>query len=432
MVAARNVSKMYRMYAAPSERLKEMLWLGRRKRHRDFWALRDISFEVKRGQSFGIIGPNGSGKSTLLEILTGILQPTTGWVRAGGRVAALLDLGAGFNPEFTGRENIFMNGEIMGLSRARIQENFPRVAEFAEIGEFIDQPMKTYSTGMWVRLAFAAAIHVDPDVLIVDEALSVGDAIFANRCVQKFHELKERGVTVALVSHDLALVKLICDRAMLLYEGHDQGQGRPDEVVNRYNAIVLDRQRRFAAGERRPAPGVSAPLDAPLAWSYRHGDGQAEVVHAELLGEEGQPARVLRSGEMATVRVRARFAGRHPHPVVGMMLRTRIGMEVYGTNTLLEQTGGELGPLEPGDELEVTFRFGCWLAPQEYTLTVATQSPDGASHDWLDDVLAFQVIDSRHTAGVANLHAEVAARKILATEAKGSGRVENADEPEFG
>lgn len=409
---------MYRMYAAPSDRLKEMFWLGRRKLHRDFWALRDISFEVKRGESFGVIGPNGSGKSTLLEIITGILQPTSGRVRTAGRVAALLDLGAGFNPEFTGRENIFMNAEIMGMPRPQIEASFSRIAEFAEVGDFMDQPMKTYSTGMWVRLAFAAAIHVDPDVLVVDEALAVGDAIFSNRCVQKFHELKERGVTVVLVSHDLALVKLICDRAMLLYEGHDQAQGTPDEVVNRYNGIVLDRQRRFAVGYQgapRPA-AVTAQGGEGLAWSYRHGDGQAEVMHVELLGEESRPTRVLRSGEAATVRVVARFTERHRHPVVGMMLRTRIGMEVYGTNTLLEQVGGDLGPLEPGDQLEVTFRFDCWLAPREYTLAVATQSPDGTSHDWLDDVLAFQVIDSRHTAGVANLHAQVTARRIVAPQ----------------
>ncbi len=417
-VIVRNVSKMYRMYAAPSDRLKEMLFFGRRKLHRDFWALRDISFEVKRGESFGVIGPNGSGKSTLLEILTGILQPTVGQVRASGRVAALLDLGAGFNPEFTGRENIFMNAEIMGMPRPRIEESFPRIAEFAEIGDFMDQPMKTYSTGMWVRLAFAAAIHVEPDILVVDEALSVGDAIFSNRCVQKFHEMKERGVTVVLVSHDLALVKLICDRAMLLYQGQDQAQGTPDEVVNRYNAIVLDRQRRFAASAARPAKPTAPVAAGGLAPSYRHGDGQAEVMRADLLDETGAPVRVLQSGETATVRVVARFAERHPHPVVGMMLRTRIGMEVYGTNTLLEQVGGDLGPLEPGDQLEVTFRFACWLSPQEYTLTVATQSPDGTSHDWLDDVLSFQVIDSRHTAGVANLHADVTARRIAAAAAK--------------
>ena len=410
-IVATNVSKMYRMYAAPSDRLKEMVWPGRRVFHREFWALRDVSFQVARGESFGIIGPNGSGKSTLLEILTGILAPTTGRVRTSGRVAALLDLGAGFNPEFTGRENIFMNGEIMGLARRQVEHNFQRIAEFAEIGDFMDQPMKTYSTGMWVRLAFSAAIHVDPDVLVVDEALAVGDAIFASRCVRKFQELKARGVTVVLVSHDLALIKLICGRAMLLLGGRVQAEGDPGDVVNRYNAIVLDRQREFAAASTAAATAVPGESDA-LQWSFRHGDRAAQVVRVELFNEENRPARVLRSGETARVEVLARFSRSHLSPVIGMMIRTRIGMEVYGTNTKLE--GQSVGPLEPGEFLEVSFAFSCWLTPQEYTLTVATQSPDGSSHDWLDDVLSFQVIDSRSTAGVANLHATVTARKLQA------------------
>jgi lipopolysaccharide transport system ATP-binding protein len=416
-VVVTNVSKMYRMYAAPSDRLKEMASLGRRVYHRDFWALRDISFQVGRGETYGIIGPNGSGKSTLLEILTGILQPTTGRARATGRVAALLDLGAGFNPEFTGRENIFMNGEIMGLARAEVERSFPRIAEFAEIGDFIDQPMKTYSTGMWVRLAFAAAIHVDPDVLVVDKALAVGDAIFANRCVRKFGELKGRGVTVVLVSHDLALVKMICDRAMLLWEGRTEAEGDPGDVVNRYNGMVLDRQRVFERGVRNAECGMPdtphSALPTPhLEFSFRHGDRAAEVLQVELYGAGGQPTRVVASGEKVRVRVLARFAERHPNPVVGVMIRTRIGMEVYGTNTMLEQIhcgGGEA--LEPGDLLEVNFEFPCSLTPQEYTLTVATQQPDGSSHDWLDDVLSFQVLDTRPTAGVANLRARVTARK---------------------
>jgi lipopolysaccharide transport system ATP-binding protein len=420
-VTVTNVSKMYRMYAVPSDRLKEMASLGRRVYHRDFWALRDISFQVGRGETYGIIGPNGSGKSTLLEILTGILQPTTGRARATGRVAALLDLGAGFNPEFTGRENIFMNGEIMGLARAEVERSFPRIAEFAEIGDFIEQPMKTYSTGMWVRLAFSAAIHVDPDVLVVDEALAVGDAIFANRCVRKFGELKARGVTVVLVSHDLALVKMICDRAMLLWEGRVEAEGGPGEVVNRYNGRVLDRQRAFVVAQTSvcasraatAANGTQPEGYATLEWSFRHGDRAAEVLQVELYGAGGQPTRVVASGEKVRVRVLARFAERHPNPVVGVMIRTRIGMEVYGTNTMLEQIdcgGGEA--LDPGDLLEVNFEFACALTPQEYTLTVATQRPDGSSHDWLDDVLSFQVLDTRPTAGVANLRARVTAKRV--------------------
>jgi ABC-type polysaccharide/polyol phosphate transport system ATPase subunit len=410
-IDVRNVTKMYRVYPAPVARLKEILLLNRRRFYEEFWALDGVSFEVERGGVYGIIGPNGSGKSTLLEIVTGTLEPTGGQVITRGRIAALLSLGAGFNPEFTGRENVFLNGEILGLSRAEIARSMPHIERFAEIGEFMDRPVKTYSTGMYLRLAFAAAIHVDPEILVVDEVLAVGDAIFVNRCVQKFEELRRRGVTVLLVTHDVGLVKLLCDRAMLLYGGRALAQGDPNDVVNRYNGLVLERQRAFAE-TNLPALPVVPELQEPLAYSFRHGDRQAEVVRVELLNEAGQPARAFRSGEDMQARVTVRFREQHPRPVVGIMIRTRIGMEVYGTNTELEEAGP--GPTERGDLIEVTFAFACRLTPQEYTLTVATQAPDGASHDWLDDVLTFQVVDTRRAAGVANLEARVRCRKLPA------------------
>ena len=404
VISARKLSKMYRMYAAPSAHLAEMLTLGRRSYHREFWALRDISFDLERGQTLGLIGPNGSGKSTLLEIVTGILAPTTGRIRTHGRIAALLELGAGFNPEFTGRENVFLNGEIMGLPRAEIERNFPKIAAFAEIGEFMEQPVKTYSTGMLVRLAFSAAIHVDPDILVVDEALSVGDAIFSNRCVQKFQELKERGVTVLLVSHDLGLVKLLSDRAMLLFQGQMMAEGDPNDVINRYIGMVLEREKATDA-----APAAPAPVK-PLDYSFRHGDRRAEVVHVELLNERGEAVPAVRSGEAVRVRLRASFAEDHPAPMFGLMIRNRIGMDVFGTNTQLENL--DIGAVRAGEQVEVTFAFQCWLAPQEYTITVATQALDGSSHDWLDDVIVFQVVDEKYTAGVANLHANVTVHRF--------------------
>ena len=410
-IEARNVTKMYRVYPAPAARLKEILLLNRRRFYQEFWALNGVSFEIARGGVFGVIGPNGSGKSTLLEIVTGTLEPTGGQVITRGRIAALLSLGAGFNPEFTGRENVFLNGEILGLSRAEIARSLPHIERFAEIGEFLDRPVKTYSTGMYLRLAFSAAIHVDPEILVVDEVLAVGDAIFVNRCVQKFEELRRRGVTVLLVTHDVGLVKLLCDRAMLLYRGRALAQGDPNDVVNRYNGLVLERQRTFAEANL-PALPVAGESPDPLEYSFRHGDRQAEVVRVELLNEAGQPARAFHSGEDMQARVQVRFREPHPRPVVGIMIRTRIGMEVYGTNTELEDAGP--GPAERGDLIEVTFAFACRLTPQEYTLTVATQSPDGTSHDWLDDVLTFQVVDARRAAGVANLEARVSFRKLPA------------------
>src|ERR1043166_1026756 len=304
-IEARDVGKMYRVYPAPSSRLKELFSLTRRKYHQEFWALDGISFEVPRGSALGIIGLNGSGKSTLLEIVAGTLEPTRGSVTTRGRIAALLALGAGFNPEFTGRENVRLNGEILGLSRTEIERSFSQIERFAEIGEFIDRPVKTYSTGMSLRLAFSVAIHVEPEILVVDEVLAVGDAIFVNRCVQRFGEMRKRGVTVLLVTHDLALVKLLCDRALLLSHGRILAEGEPGDVVNRYNGMVLERQKAFAIEAANSLVAATDPSEiaSALTYSYRHGDQQAVVAGVELLGESGQPARVLHSGEMTRVRV---------------------------------------------------------------------------------------------------------------------------------
>ena len=397
LVLVQNVSKLYRLYRQPSDRLRELL-PGSRLRHTDFWALRDIDFTVEKGETLGLVGPNGCGKSTLLQIVSGILQPTRGRVVTRGRIAALLELGAGFNPEFTGRENVYINGEIMGLSRAEIEKAMPSIEAFAEIGDFIERPVKEYSSGMYVRLAFSTAIHVDPEILIVDEALAVGDAVFANRCVRKFHELRERKITVLFVSHDLGLVKQLSDRAILLLNGRIEAQGEPKDVINRYIGLVLERQQ------------PKEPKEERVRASFRHGDGASEIRRVEILNGTGEPAESIASGEPITVRVRARFHAAVSDPMVGILIRTRIGMDVYGTNTRIEHT--HLGDFESGDDLEVDFHLEAWLTPQQYTLTVATQNADGTSHDWLDDAIAFEVVDTRIAAGVANLRATVQWRAL--------------------
>jgi lipopolysaccharide transport system ATP-binding protein len=392
LVLVQNVSKLYRLYRRPADRLRELV-PGSPSRHTDFWALRDISFQVEKGETLGLVGPNGCGKSTLLQLVSGILQPTSGRVVTRGRIAALLELGAGFNPDFTGRENVYLNGEILGLSRAAIDKAMPSIEEFAEIGEFIERPVKEYSSGMYVRLAFATAIHVDPEILIVDEALAVGDAVFANRCIRKFQELRERKITVLFVSHDLGLVKQLADRAIFLLHGRIEAHGAPNDVINRYIGMVLEKRApQVRKGDR-------------LAASFRHGDGSSEVLAIEILNARGDPVTAVASGECITVRVRSRFHAGKSDPIVGILIRTRIGMEVYGTNTRVEQL--ELGEFQPGDELEVDFQMECWLTPQSYTLTVATQNADGTSHDWLDDAIAFDVVDRRVAAGVANLRARI-------------------------
>lgn len=386
MLHVQNVSKSYRFYRRPLDRL-----LGAPST--EFWALRDVTLSVERGEVLGVVGPNGSGKSTLLQIVCGILEPTRGRVLARGRIAALLELGAGFNPEFSGRENVFLNGEILGISRREMERVFPEIEKFAEIGAFINRPVKEYSSGMYVRLAFATAIHVDPEILIVDEALAVGDAIFANRCIKKFEELKQRGVTVLFVSHDLGLVKRLSDRAALMVDGRVAAYGAPSDVVNRYVGMVLERQPQVRAGG--------------LSGSFRHGDGASRVLAVDLL-----PNTTIAPGEAVTVRVRAKAERDLEQPVVGILIRNRLGIDVFGTNTRIE--GVDLGCVRAGESFEVEFSFDCLLTRQDYTLTVATQYPEGFSQDWVDDVLSFSVVDARDVAGLANLRTRVNWRRIPA------------------
>jgi lipopolysaccharide transport system ATP-binding protein len=395
VLAIQGISKVYRLFDKPSDRLRQLAPFFSMK-PKEFWALRDITFEVGKGEIVSLIGPNGCGKSTLLQIVSGILQPTSGRVVTRGRLAALLELGAGFNPEFTGRENVFLNGEILGFSPAEIARMLPGIEDFAGIGDFIDRPVKEYSSGMYVRLAFATAIHVDPEILVVDEALAVGDAIFANRCIRKFEELKDKGVTILFVSHDLGLVKQLSHRAVFLLNGEIQAIGSPKDVIDRYIGMVLERQK----SDREKSQGSTK-----LRSSFRHGDGSSEVLDVQLLDEEGRSSLVILSGRQIAIRVRTRYHRRAVEPMIGVLIRTRIGIDVYGTNTRVDKF--DTGTVEPGEEVEVTFRFTCNLTPQQYTLTVATQNPDGSSHDWLDDVLSFDVVSERQAAGLVDLQARI-------------------------
>jgi lipopolysaccharide transport system ATP-binding protein len=406
VISVQNVSKVYHLYHHPFERVLGALALSRRKKA-EFWALRDINLRIEKGEVFALLGPNGSGKSTLLQVISGILQPTTGRVLSTGRVAALLELGAGFNPEFSGRENVYLNGEILGLTRQELDDVFPRIEAFAEIGQFIDRPVKEYSSGMYVRLAFSTAIHVDPEVLIVDEALAVGDAIFASRCVQKFEELRRKNVTVLLVSHDLGLIKRLADRAAFMLDGRIVMQGAPKDAVNRYVGFVLDRER---ASKERSAGLLEESIATKS--SFRHGDGASRVMDVRILNSTGETCHVFRPGESIILRIRAAFQKPVSNPVVGILIRNRIGMDIFGTNTRLESA--DLGDFESGEEIEVEFELDCLLSRQEYTVTVAVQYWNGLSQDWLDDVIDFRVEDTKDVAGVLNLNTRVRHQKIVA------------------
>ncbi len=388
---------MFPLYRRPSDRLRDFLPFVGKSRRTDFWALHNVSFEVDRGEVLSLIGPNGSGKSTLLQIVSGILQPTSGRVLKQGRVAALLELGAGFNPEFTGRDNVFLSGEIMGLSRLEVAGAFSRIEEFAGIGSFIDRPVKEYSSGMYVRLAFSTAIHVEPDILIVDEALAVGDAMFANRCVQKFEELKARGVTVLFVSHDLGLVKRLSNRAIFMLNGRIAAEGDVNDVVNRYVGFVLERENA--------SPDRESESKDSLTSSFRHGDGASRILSVDLLNSAGESRRAFLSGERITIRLSAIFTQAVANPIAGILIRNRLGVEVFGTNTRVEHI--PLGDFREGEILDVDFEMECNLSRQEYTITVATQYPDGSSQDWLDDTLQFTVVEPKEIAGLLNLRPSI-------------------------
>ena len=411
-----NVSKQYRIYGRPGDRLTESLTRGRLKRHKEFWALKDVSFEIEAGTTVGILGPNGCGKSTLLQIIAGTLEPTHGTVWREGRIAALLELGAGFDPEFTGAENVFMNAALMGFSRREAERLFPEIQRFAEIGQFIHQPVKTYSSGMFVRLAFAVAACVEPDVLVIDEALAVGDAVFQQRCLRRIKEIQERGATVLFVSHETATIRALTQRAVLLNAGRVIADGRPADVLNQYQRIVMERARDYEEREReahageRSEPAFEEETGAPLTYTYRHGDGSAEVTGAELLDDSGRPAEVIETGAQVTVRVRVRFHADLEEPVVGFLIRNRHSIHAYGTNTLEQQLA--LGPFRRGEAVEVSFAFGCWLGLDQFSVSLAVHSRAGQAYDWLDGVIFFRVVSPHMIEGVANLNASATARRI--------------------
>jgi lipopolysaccharide transport system ATP-binding protein len=415
-----RVAKQYRIYEHPGDRLKESLTRGRWKWHREFWALRDVSFEVESGTTTGIVGPNGSGKSTLLQIITGTLEPTHGNVWYDGRIAALLELGAGFNLEFTGIENVFMNAALMGFSRRETEQLLPEIKRFAEIGDFIYQPVKTYSSGMYVRLAFATAVATNPQILIIDEALSVGDAVFQHRCLRRIKQMQESGTTILFVSHDVSAIKALCSRAILLNNGRVEADGKPAEVLNRYQGLIMEREEAYdrseSAESRDESSGPATPEEtlgqrsATLRYSYRHGDGSAEIVGAELLNAARDNAELVDSGEPLLARLRVRFKAEVVDPVFGFLIRNRLGIHAYGLNT--EQSGLKLGDVKSGEVIEISFSFDCWLGTDEYSMSFAVHSEDGISYDWIDGVLFFRVAPAPAVEGVANLNASTSMRRL--------------------
>ncbi len=354
-----RVSKSYAIYESPSGRLLELATGRIAERHRDFHALTDVSFSVRRGEVFCIIGENGSGKSTALQLIAGIFAPTSGAVRVNGRVSALLELGSGFNPEFTGRENVHLNGAILGLSKKELDERYSTIAEFADIGDFINKPVRTYSSGMVVRLAFAVAIHVDPEILVVDEALAVGDAWFRQRCMRRINEMKDRGVTIVFVSHSVSDVHAIGDRAVWLEHGKVRARGDADAVVAEYLAAMTGEHSAAGAAQGETAAAAShiAPGRATVIPNIdsRAGDAGATLVGIAVLDEFGDPLHLMVARGRMIVRITVRANRDLNEPDIGFRLRNHLGLEFAATSAMREGTAP--GPLKEGQEITVDFHF---------------------------------------------------------------------------
>jgi len=401
-ISLSNVSKCFRRYKRPVDRLKEILLPGK-VRADEFWALQEINLEVVKGETLGVIGQNGSGKSTLLQIVAGTLMPTTGEVKVNGRVSALLELGSGFNPEFSGRQNVFFNGRILGLSKAEIEAKFDDIAAFADIGDFIEQPVKTYSSGMFVRLAFAVAVNVDPEILIIDEALAVGDVVFQHRCIRRMRSLMDSGVTTLFVSHDSGAIKTLCNTAVFIQDGKIQASGLPNAVLIEYMRRVTELELASAAidatedNDSNPAPAAAAKSSPPSPLQpkrTRRGNRKALIEAVRLLnssGEDSGETPVLGFNEQVTLITDLKVYETLQACILGFYVCDKNGNEVIGSNTFEENY--PIGALAPGDELQVQFQFKLPLRTGSYSLTVAgSENYTAVTFDWIDHAIVFQVL----------------------------------------
>ncbi|WP_312515949.1 ABC transporter ATP-binding protein [Massilia sp.] len=379
-----NLGKAYKQYGNRWSRLAEWILPGKQQRHKLKWVLNDINFRLSPGDAVGIIGINGAGKSTLLKLITGTAQPTTGSVTISGRVAALLELGMGFHPDFTGRQNVFMAGQLLGLAVDEIAELMPQIESFAEIGDYIDQPVRVYSSGMQMRLAFSVATVRRPDVLIVDEALSVGDAYFQHKSFDRIRQFRKQGTTLLIVSHDRAAMQSICDRAILLDAGRLAMQGTPEEVMDYYNALIAEREGSTVEQVRTAEGRVQTTS----------GNGMARVLEVALENEHGQVMEVMNVGVPATLRVRVQAYADLPRLVMGYMIKDRLGHQIFGTNTHhLQQAITEV---RAGEIIEYFFRFPLNLGPGSYSITTALTSTEthlGDNYEWRDLVAIFEVLN---------------------------------------
>jgi lipopolysaccharide transport system ATP-binding protein len=462
-----NLSKAYPIYASPRQRLRDLFRWGKRKPQSEFQALKNVSFEVERGTIFGIVGENGAGKSTLLQLIAGILQPSEGTLYRSGRVSALLELGSGFNPEFTGRDNVFLNASILGLSRAEVESRYQDILDFAEIGDFITRPVKTYSSGMMMRLAFAVAINVSPEILLVDEALAVGDIYFRQRCMRKIHDMQRSGVTILYVTHSVADVKSLATKAVWLANGEVAELGDPDYVVTRYQAFMVNKDVDYLRHHRQPVPAATVPTPEPIPEpvpvaaqeqeaptpaateaapaeepvsdaaseaapepaeppeeapvmpvttipnvDYRYGTARAKILGIAAFDVAGEPLALLPPGEEIVVRITIRAEEEIEQPMVGFMLRNHLGVDFSGTNTALENA--DFPAMKSGEVATVDFRVHLpLLYPGHFSFSPAVASGTLEAYemcDWIDNALTLQMQKRVEMYGYFRMPCEVRVR----------------------
>lgn len=410
-ISVDNVSKVYKLFTKPADRVIDALHLAPWKKVPEHHALNDVSFEVKQGEMVGIIGTNGSGKSTILKIITGVLHPTKGDVTVNGRISALLELGAGFNREYTGIENIYLNGTMIGFSKEEIDAKLKDILEFADIGDFVYQPVKTYSSGMFVRLAFAVAINIEPEILIVDEALAVGDVFFQAKCYRKFDEFKKKGKTILFVSHDLSSIVKYCDRVVLLNKGTKLGEGKAKEMIDVYKQVLVG---QYDENDTKEATETTANIDGGANEELlEYGSRKAEITECYITDNKGKRTNALIKGEPFTIHMKAAFAERVQSPIFAFTIKNARGTEITGTNTMFEKAFMEA--VDKGVTKEVTFSQKMDLQGGDYLLSLGLTGYEGSDftvYHRLYDAVSISVISDKDTVGFYDMNSKVEVKDV--------------------
>ena len=425
-IQVKGLEKAYKLYDKPSDRLKEALGFGRKKRYKEHYALKGVDMTIYQGETVGIIGTNGSGKSTILKIITGVLNPTGGSVHVNGRISALLELGAGFNMEYNGIENIYLNGTMIGFSKKEIDAKMDDILNFADIGDYVYQPVKTYSSGMFVRLAFAVAINIEPEILIVDEALSVGDVFFQAKCYHKFEEFKEMGKTIVFVSHDLSSISKYCDRVVLLNQGVKLGEGSPKEMIDAYKQVLVGQyvpaaddqsllsDKEITAAAAAAAGTVKGEVNPEL---LEYGTKDALITGYKITDDMGRETSALLKGKECTITMQVHFEHDIEAPIFAFTIKNIKGVEITGTNTMVEKAF--LSPVRAGSDMEITFTQKIDLQGGEYLLSFGVtgfEKEEFQVYHRLYDVINMTVISDKDTVGYYDMNSRVVVKELSQQE----------------